>query len=250
MHIGSNIQKLRRERDITQEQLAEYLNISVSAISQWENGKTSPDLSQLPLLAYLFEVSADVILGINIDTKASQVDAIYNAADDEAIAGHYNRAIEILRCGLAEFPTSYKLMGALVEKLFIGQRSEIDEISALCHKILSKCTDNEIKASAFTIACRCNPQDENLTAVALQFAKSLPAYNSAQNEMLTFLYTGDELVAQLRENIMATVCRVSSNLHALIEETCDDDEVLLICEKSIRLYEIMYEDSDYGITSF
>lgn len=37
MNIGSIIKKMRREKDMTQEQLAEYLNVSVSAISQWES---------------------------------------------------------------------------------------------------------------------------------------------------------------------------------------------------------------------
>ena len=38
MTIGQNIKKLRRERDMTQEQLAEYMNVTVSAVSQWESG--------------------------------------------------------------------------------------------------------------------------------------------------------------------------------------------------------------------
>ncbi len=36
MSIGTNIKKLRRERDITQEQLAELLHLTPSAVSQWE----------------------------------------------------------------------------------------------------------------------------------------------------------------------------------------------------------------------
>ena len=263
MHIGTNIQKLRRVRDITQEQLAEHLNISVSAISQWENGKTSPDLSQLPSLAYLFEVSADVILGIDIDSKAIQIDAIYDAADKKAIAGHYDQAVAILREGLTKFPASHKLMGALAIKLFVSpwydkneseKEAQRYEISALCQKILSECTDNDIKTDAFTIACRCNPKDDKLMAGALAFAKSLPVYNSAQNEMLTLIYTGDNLIAQLRENIMAAVCRLSSNLQCITEEAYDngtpaynDDDVLTICKKGICLYETIYEDGDYGI---
>ena len=38
MTLGQNIKKLRRGRDITQEQLAQYMNVSVSAVSQWESG--------------------------------------------------------------------------------------------------------------------------------------------------------------------------------------------------------------------
>jgi transcriptional regulator with XRE-family HTH domain len=73
MNIGTNIKRLRRERDITQEQLAEYLNISISAISQWECEKTAPDISLLAPLANIFDVSADVLLGIDVINKEKQI---------------------------------------------------------------------------------------------------------------------------------------------------------------------------------
>ena len=47
MSIGSTIKKLRRERDMTQEQLAEYLGITANAVSQWECDRTAPDISQV-----------------------------------------------------------------------------------------------------------------------------------------------------------------------------------------------------------
>ena len=54
MNIGAKIKQLRKEKDLTQEQLAEYLNVSISAVSQWESGKTLPDLSLiLPLANFL-----------------------------------------------------------------------------------------------------------------------------------------------------------------------------------------------------
>ena len=67
MTVGENIKKLRRERNITQEALAEYLRISSQAVSQWECGKTPPNIAQIPLLAYIFGVSADDISRIDID---------------------------------------------------------------------------------------------------------------------------------------------------------------------------------------
>ena len=39
MNIGIKIKKFRHQKDLTQEQLAEYLNVSVPAVSQWESGK-------------------------------------------------------------------------------------------------------------------------------------------------------------------------------------------------------------------
>lgn len=48
MSIGTTIKKLRRDRNITQEQLAEMLGVSTNAVSQWECDKTAPDISHLP----------------------------------------------------------------------------------------------------------------------------------------------------------------------------------------------------------
>ena len=53
MSVGSTIKRMRREKDITQEQLAEYLGITSRAISQWECGRTAPDISQLPALCHM-----------------------------------------------------------------------------------------------------------------------------------------------------------------------------------------------------
>ncbi len=59
MSIGATIKRPRRERSITQEQLAEYLGIGTGAVSQWECDRTAPDTTQLPLLASIFDVSAN-----------------------------------------------------------------------------------------------------------------------------------------------------------------------------------------------
>ena len=66
--IGETIRNLRRERDITQESLASMLGVTSQSVSQWENGRTLPDISLLAPLAHIFDVSADVILGIDIDS--------------------------------------------------------------------------------------------------------------------------------------------------------------------------------------
>ena len=53
MSIGSPIKKLRHEHDMTQERLAEFLNMTPAAISAWECDRNSPDISQIPLLSHI-----------------------------------------------------------------------------------------------------------------------------------------------------------------------------------------------------
>jgi len=59
MNIGTTIKKYRNQRDLTQEQLSEYLSVSVSAVLQWESGKTVPDVSTLLSLANFFDITLD-----------------------------------------------------------------------------------------------------------------------------------------------------------------------------------------------
>lgn len=61
-NIGENIQHLRNEQHMSQEMLAENLNISRQAISNWETGKTQPDTDTLIKISTLFQTSVDEII--------------------------------------------------------------------------------------------------------------------------------------------------------------------------------------------
>ena len=62
MTIGKRIALLRKEKGLTQEELAKHMDVSPQAVSKWENDQTCPDISALPKLAKLFGVSVDELL--------------------------------------------------------------------------------------------------------------------------------------------------------------------------------------------
>ena len=62
MTIGKRIGLLRKEKGLTQEELAQHMGISPQAVSKWENDQTCPDISALPKLARLFDVTVDELL--------------------------------------------------------------------------------------------------------------------------------------------------------------------------------------------
>lgn len=74
--LGNNIMRLRKENDLTQEQLANGLGITYQAVSKWETGVSSPDISMLPLLADLFEVSIDELFGRTAPAEQSALPSI------------------------------------------------------------------------------------------------------------------------------------------------------------------------------
>ena len=74
--IGEKLKKLRRHRDLTQEEVATHLGISYQAISKWERGDGYPDITMLPALANYFAVSVDELIGMEEITSASKLDEI------------------------------------------------------------------------------------------------------------------------------------------------------------------------------
>ena len=77
--LGKRIAALRREKGLTQDELAEKLGVSPQAVSKWENDQTCPDISILPLLAKILGVSVDALL----TGEAQQVPAVRMLPEDE-----------------------------------------------------------------------------------------------------------------------------------------------------------------------
>ena len=69
LKLHESIKRLRKEKGMTQEKLAEVLGVTVGAVSKWENGNNTPDIVTLMMLADFFEVSVDVLLGYDISSK-------------------------------------------------------------------------------------------------------------------------------------------------------------------------------------
>ena len=62
MTIGEKIIQLRMSKGISQEQLAEHLNVSRQSVSKWEMGQAAPQIDKIVQLSELFNVSCDELL--------------------------------------------------------------------------------------------------------------------------------------------------------------------------------------------
>jgi len=74
-HIGQKIKELRKKADLTQDRLAEMLGVSAQAVSKWEVGSASPDLSLIAPLCRVFGVTADELLGIAHEKDPRETEA-------------------------------------------------------------------------------------------------------------------------------------------------------------------------------
>ncbi|MEG1009968.1 MAG: helix-turn-helix transcriptional regulator [Clostridia bacterium] len=71
MSLGENLKKLRKEKKLSQEQLAGILNVSRQAVSKWESNKTYPDIENLILLRDIFNVTLDDLI-VNANKTKSE----------------------------------------------------------------------------------------------------------------------------------------------------------------------------------
>ena len=188
MSIGSTIKRLRRERDMTQEELAECLGLTSRAVSQWERGRTAPDISQIPALCHIFDVSADILLGIDLDKANEEISDFLARAESQTFAGNFDEAVVILREAIRKFPKSYAIMERLADALVnvYSRRgiTEYDEVIGLCHRILEECTDSELRYKA-TQTLGISYSYAGKTEEMKSLAKEMPrAHFSYENLML------------------------------------------------------------------
>lgn len=258
MSIGTTIKRLRKERNITQEQLAEYLGITSRAVSQWECDRTAPDISQLPALANIFEVSADVLLGIDITQKENRITDITKEAMKHHEVGHMEKVISTLRSGLKEFPNSYALMGTLVDCLANMRKdskekdSLLQEGILLGEKILEECTSDTLRHNAIRSLCTLYAENGE-TEKAIALAEKMPSLFSSAENLLSGIYTGSKLTEHIQCKLSTLFCMVYNDLWRITEPSEDgtsaytNRECIQILEKYPAIMDILMEDKNYGL---
>ena len=108
MKIADNIKRLRKERSLTQEQLAEALKVTVGAVYKWENGRSTPEISMLMWLADLFEVSLDALVGFEVLNGGAV--ALEKRIHDLQRQKKYDEAIVEAEKALLRYPNDFKIV--------------------------------------------------------------------------------------------------------------------------------------------
>ena len=80
MTFGQRLYELRKEKNISQEELAELLDVSRQSISKWENDKAYPEMTRLLFMSDYFQVSLDYLMR-GVENGGDAVPAAYQAKD-------------------------------------------------------------------------------------------------------------------------------------------------------------------------
>ncbi len=165
LKIGRVLTEHRHQRNITQDELAEYMGVSKASVSKWETGATYPDITLLPRLAAFFGISVDELIGYepqmtrtDIRTLCSQLSRDFATKPFEEVMARCREiskkyfsctpllfqigSLYVNHCMLAETPQ--QSLSALEEavELFIRVKEESDNVSL---------TDQALNMEAFCL---------------------------------------------------------------------------------------------------
>ena len=146
MNIGKKIKELRKQRGITQEQLAESIGVSFQAVSKWENNIALPDITLAPVLASYFGVSMDELFDFSLSKTEIEAESIAEEAYKYRESDPC-RSRNIIEEGLKKFPDNAVLLSSLLYVLNYSEKP--DETISVANKIIERSARNDLKYDAF-----------------------------------------------------------------------------------------------------
>src|SRR5699024_3404485 len=147
IQISKTIKQERLRRGMTQEALAEYLNTTKTTISKWENATLYPDITALPKLAKVFNISVDDLLNYSTtmtDEEIKKVSISLSKMINHASYSEYLTTVRdyyISHCN--EFKFLNSLLGILANNiLYCENETQVRETTVLAHEIIKTTEDN------------------------------------------------------------------------------------------------------------
>ena len=110
INIGTFISTKRKEKSLTQEELASYLGVSKPAVSKWESGQSYPDILLLPVLASFFNTSVDELLGYEAQMTKADARRLYERLSEAFAAGPFDAVHDECRDIIKKYRSCWHLL--------------------------------------------------------------------------------------------------------------------------------------------
>lgn len=252
LNIGEIIRKLRKEREITQEEFAEVLGVSCQSVSRWENNSCYPDIELIPIIADFFGISIDKLMGIDEAAEKKAVDQYLNDFQTAISVGNIDECIRVARAGVAEFPNNYALLNKLMYALFVAgdetgnildwkenMEKNDAEIVALGERIMKYCPDTEIKFEA-TERLAFHHSEMGRKNIGRSIYETLPSIYNCRETAIWWALSEEEKLPHTRKYIGKAYNILFDALYRLMALVSAED-ALKVIEKMDTLDRLIYD---------
>ena len=264
IYFGENLKKLRKEQELTQETLADFLGVSFQAVSKWERGETYPDITILPAISSFFGVSVDDLIGVsktNNDKKINEYLELYDNMKNEDISSVFKK----FQTARKEFPREFRILVRYMELLTAEKDSVYSpeyvktshELMSIYENIQKHCTDDSIRIWSKRIICNhllrkydcTRPHEEKYLLQAEKIINELPTMSNSKEYMSLSLIrdiskhysthesTAEELLYLLQNTIIS---------YCYYDKTFSAQYKIKIINSVQELFYSFYTDGNYG----
>lgn len=238
MNIGKKIRELRKQRRITQEQLAESIGVSFQAVSKWENNIALPDITLVPILAAYFGVSLDELFDYNLNKIEVEVENIAEQAY-EFRESNPDKARGILEDGLKKYPDNDVLLSNILYVLNYSEKP--DETIALANKIIEHSRRNDLIYDAFRFLAYAYKAKGDIASAKTAIEQIPEIYFNKLTEM-AYLLSGSEKfeVAQKQKLVsFENAVQMMWKIAEYYAETGEYSEAIEETEKALQIIDII-----------
>mgnify|MGYP000232248047 FL=1 len=151
MYLSENLKKYRIIKNLTQEDVAEYLGITAQSVSKWERGESYPDITFLPALANIFETSIDLLIGMDTIRAEETRLNIHNKAVAYQRHGDYDAAEKTYRDALLIYPNKPGMLLGLASTLAL--KGNVNEAIELMERGLPLSINEKQKSTMRATLC-------------------------------------------------------------------------------------------------
>lgn len=174
LKIAESLARLRKDKKITQEELARFIGITKASVSKWENGQSMPDVLLLPQLAAYYGVSLDELFGYEPQLSKDQIRRIYLDFAAAFAKRPFGEVVQEVRETIRQYYACYPLLLQICV-LYLNHcalakdqqdiKTVLQDARDLCNHILESCTVVSINADATSLKALLDLQLGNIDAV-------------------------------------------------------------------------------------
>lgn len=164
LNIGKKIVNKRREKGLTQDQVAKYIGVSKASVSKWETGQSYPDITFLPQLAAYFNVSIDELMGYTPQMTKEDIKVLYHRLSNDFSNRKFDEVWvdcqEIIKKYYSCYPLMLQMAVLLCNHWMLSndvmiQKQILDEIIVLCQRIQNESGDVWLSKEAVSLEATC-----------------------------------------------------------------------------------------------
>ena len=212
LNISKCINKKRKEKGITQEQLADYIGVSKASVSKWESGQSYPDILLLPEIATYFNITVDELIGYSPQLTKEDIKKIYKKFCKDFATKPFDKVMNEYEKMTKEYYSCFPFLLAMVQLILNhytltdteeNKKALLQKCIVLCQHIKDESdVVNEI-SQANSLEAVAEMFDSNFTGV-IDLLDSTIVPSSGEDELLiqAYMSVGDSKNA-------AIICQVN-----------------------------------------